>query len=239
MKVILLAAGRGRRFGRRTQKLPKCLIPIGEGENLLSRYLDTFRKLDLRNIVVVVGHEKEKIVHQCVQKSRGLSIKFLVNPDYKKGSIVSLFTASKEFTEDCLVMDADVFFEANALGPLLKSRRSSFLLDPRSHSTGEEMMVMAKGPRLVRVAKRMDPRLRIIGEAVGFLLLKKKDAQRLGGILKKMIDQGKTDLEYEASYNELMKKSRVGFKKIKGFWTEMDFEEDLNKITHRLRRLKK
>jgi len=233
MKVILLAAGRGRRFGRRTQRLPKCLIPIGRGENLLSRYLDIFRKLDLRDIVVVVGHEKEKIVRQCVQKSRGLSIKFLINPDYRKGSIVSLFTAAGEFTEDCLVMDADVFFSASALRPLLKARRTSFLLDPRSRSTGEEMMAMGKGPRLVRVSKTVDLRLNIVGEAVGFLKLKVTDAKYLAKILEKMIRSGKTSLEYEASYNELMKKRRFGFKRITGFWTEMDFEEDLNVILRR------
>src|SRR6185295_5960087 len=102
-KVILLAAGRGRRFGHRTARLPKCLIPIGpRGENLLSRYLDSFRKLGIRDVVLVIGHEKEKIVRQCMELGRGLYIKFLLNRDYKKGSIVSLERASDEMTEDCL-----------------------------------------------------------------------------------------------------------------------------------------
>ena len=96
-------------------------------------------------------------------------------------------------------------------------------------------MVMSNGTRLVRVAKKTDPRLKLIGEAVGFLYLKRADAGRLRDILKKMVQKGKTSLEYEDSYNELMKKSRFGFKKIAGFWTEMDFEEDLKKISGHVR----
>ena len=248
MKVILLAAGRGRRFGRRTAVTPKCLIPIGpHGENLLSRYLSSFRSLRLRDIVIVIGHEKEKIIRKCAtlqrrvpacrtgrrrgrKKNPGLSIRFVTNPDYKKGSIVSLCSAESEMTDDCLVMDADVYFEARALKKLLRARRTSFLLDPRSKSTGEEMMVMAKDGRLMRVSKKADPKLKVVGEAVGFFKIKKDDARQLAQILRKMVHSGKTGVEYEESYNELMKKVKVGFEKITGFWTEMDFDKDLKKI---------
>ena len=236
MRVILLAAGKGRRFGKRTKKLPKCLVPVGpRGENLLSRYLASFRSLGLRDIVIVLGHEKEKIIRECVEKGRGLSIKFLINPDYAKGSIVSLCAAAGEMNDDCLVMDADVFFETSALKRLAGTRGSSFLLDPRSKSAGEEMMVMAKGRRPVRISKKTDARLNVLGEAVGFFKVKKNDAKRLAEILKKMVRAGKTGLEYEESYNELMKEKNVGVQTIGGFWSEMDFEEDLKKIRARVR----
>ena len=230
MKVILLAAGRGRRFGKRTTRLPKCLIPLANGENLLSRYLDSFRRLKLRNIVLVVGHEKERIIRTCVEKGRGLSITFLVNPRYREGSILSLCEAAAELEGDCLIMDADVYFETGALKRFLKKPGSAFLVDPRSKSSGEEMMVMAKGRRLVRISKKPAPRLRAVGEATGFLKLKRSDSFLLGDILQKMVRRGKTGLEYEEAYNELMKTRRLGFQKIAGFWTEMDFEEDLKKI---------
>ena len=236
MKIILLAAGRGRRFGRRTARLPKCLIPLGvHGENLLSRYLDSFRSLGLRDVTVVVGHEKEKIVRECVEKGRSLTVKFVVNPDYKKGSIVSLSAAAGEMTDDCLVMDADVFFETSALKKLLRTPGTAFLLDPRSKSSGEEMMLMPKNRRLVRISKKTDRRLDIVGEAVGFFKIKKKDARQLAKILKKMVHNGKTGVEYEEAYNKLMKKTKVSFQTIGSFWTEMDFEEDRRKILRRKR----
>lgn len=239
MKVILLAAGRGRRFGKRTAGLPKCLIPLSKNENLLSRYLAAFRKLGLSEVVVVVGHEKERVIRACVEVGRGLSIKFLFNPSYKEGSIVSLARASGELDTDCLIMDADVYFESAQLKTLHGAKKSSFLIDPRSKSSGEEMMVMAKKNRILRVSKKIDPGLTPLGEAVGFFKVSKKDAPFLAKTLKKMVRSGKTGVEYEEAYNELMKKRSVGFKTIRGFWTEMDFEEDLKKIKHRLHRLKK
>ena len=51
-----------------------------------------------------------------------------------------------------------------------------------------------------------------------------------------MVREGKTGAEYEDSYNRLMKKTRVSFEKIGGFWTEMDFEEDRRKILERPKR---
>ncbi len=237
MKVILLAAGRGRRFGRRTASLPKCLIPLGPAtkasagkETLLSRYLDSFRRLGLRDIVVVVGHEKEKIVESCVENGRGLSIRFLHNPLYRKGSIVSLYTARGEMQTDCLIMDADVYFRPEQLKGLLASKRSAFLLDPRSKSSGEEMILTAKRGKPVHISKHPDSKLHALGEATGFLKLMRSDASLLARILEKRVRSGNTESEYEESYNELMKTRRLGVKKIKGFWSEMDFERDWQRI---------
>ncbi len=230
MKVILLAAGRGRRFGRRTASLPKCLIPLRRGQTLLSRYLDSFRKLGLRDIVVVVGHQKEKIVEACVELGRGLSIRFLDNPLYKKGSIVSLYTARDEMQADCLIMDADVYFRAEQINKLVCAKRSVFLLDPHSKRTGEEMMLMARQGKPVQISKCPDTKLQTLGEATGFLKLKEKDASLLARILEKMVHAGKTECEYEESYNALMKTRRLGVERISGFWSEMDFEEDRKKI---------
>lgn len=230
MKVILLAAGRGRRFGRRTAGLPKCLIPLKRGETLLSRYLDSFRKLGLRDIVLVVGHKKEKIIEACVEQGRGLSIRFILNPLFRKGSIVSLHAAGDEMDDDCLIMDADVFFRPEQLKGLLRFKRSAFLLDPRSKSSGEEMILTAKHGRPIHISKKPDPKLRALGEATGFLKLVKKDAMLLARILEKMVRSGKTECEYEETYNELMKTRRLGVEKIKGSWSEMDFEDDRKKI---------
>lgn len=231
MKVILLAAGRGKRFGKRTKTLPKCLIPIGpKGEHLLFRYLESFRKLGLTDVVLVVGHLKSHVMRECRKHGHGLKIRFIANPRYKLGSIVSLHSAAGEFNDDILIMDADVYFETKELKKILRSNKSTFLLDTRSKSAGEEMMLMARGARLTHISKKIKHELRIIGEATGFFKVVKKDAKRLAGILKTMVKKGITEVEYEDAYNRLMKKVAPGYAKIDGFWSEMDFEADLKKI---------
>ena len=233
MRVILLAAGVGRRFGRITNALPKCLIPLGRnGRHLLSRYLDSFRTLGLKEIIIVVGHGRQKIIQACHKEGKGLQIRFISNKDYRKGSVLSLYKASGAMNQDCLIMDADVYFPTYALKRLLDSRhKACFLVDRSSKSTGEEMMVMAKNGRPFAISKKLIPGLKILGESVGFLKINGKSASTLRQILKGMIEAGETSVEHEESYDRLMKKIKIGAEPIsKVFWTEMDFKKDLDKI---------
>ncbi len=238
MKVILLAAGRGRRFGARSRRTPKCLIPLTGNENLLRRYLRAFRSLALRQIVVVVGHQASSVRRECLRAGKGLRFQFILNSKYREGSVVSLYRARAELTEDCLIMDADVYFPEKALRRLVRSRHAtSFLVDKRSSSTGEEMMLMSRKGRPVRISKKVQPRLDIIGESVGFFRIAKQHGPLLKKILERLVDAGKTGVEYEESYNELMKKLTPGVETMRGlFWSEMDFEEDRLKIMAHLKK---
>lgn len=235
MKAIVLAAGRGKRFGSKTKRLPKCLIPLGK-TNLLSRYLDTFRALKIKDVIIVVGHLKEKIKKECSKKSSGLKIRFVENREFEKGSILSLHTAGQELNTDVLIMDADVYFPTEALKKLVGSRKkSAFLIDPRSKSTGEEMMLMSKNGRPLWISKKVDRHLKVLGEATGILKLSKNHARFLKKILENFIEEEITGVEYEESYCELLRTQKISFEPIGNhFWSEMDFEEDLKKILSRL-----
>ncbi len=238
MKVIVLAAGIGKRFGKRTKTIPKCLIQLDrEGNHLLSRYLRTFLDLDLRDITIVVGHKRHLIEKACEKWRKHLNIHFLFNKKYRQGSVLSLHRAKKVLRQGALIMDADVFFLKRTLEKLLRSKnRSAFLVDRNARSTGEEMMLMAKRKRPFAISKKPDPGLQILGESIGFLKLDSKDAPILCKILEDLVRQGFTHVEYEESYNRFMKEKRVGVVSIgDAFWTEMDFEHDLEKIRKYLR----
>lgn len=231
---VVLAAGVGKRFGSATKTMPKCLIPIGKnGETLLSRYLDIFRELGLKKVVIVVGHLKEKIMAECRKKGAGLKIRFITNKDYRKGSIVSLYKASPALNQNALIMDADVYLPTQALARLIDSdQKSAFLFDPRVKSTGEEMMLMSKNGRLWSIAKKPDPKLKLAGEATGIVKLGPKDARLLKDILRHFVTRKIDSVEYEEAYSVLLKQRKIGFESIGNtFWSEMDFPEDLSRIT--------
>ncbi len=232
MQAILLAAGVGRRFGKKTKKSPKCLIPIDErGSTLLKRYLDAFRFCGIRRVTIVVGHQKAQIFKACRVHGKGLNIRFITNPRYREGSLVSLFCAAKALRTGALIMDADVYFPAESLKKFLRQpNKTAFLIDPRSRSAGEEMMLMAKNGRPVHIAKKIEPSLKILGEATGIFKVNARHGRELAKILGRFVKEGRTRVEYEESYSDLMKKNRVTYEAISGFWTEMDFEEDLEKI---------
>jgi choline kinase len=236
MKAIILAAGVGRRLGGTAQGLPKSLVPIG-GSSLLIRMLKSLQKLGIGSIVVVVGYEKDKI-RSAVQQSfePAGSVKFLENPEYKKGSILSLWTARKEFTEDLLIMDADVLFPDDLLSRLVNSRHpSAFLLDPRSESTGEEMMLMVKGDRVLRIARKVDGPYDLLGEGVGFLKVSKKDLPLLEEALASLVTAGRHDADYENAIDLFLQKAVVGYEPVGSLpWTEVDFPEDIERAERQI-----
>jgi 2-aminoethylphosphonate-pyruvate transaminase len=236
-KAIVLAAGVGKRFGKMTRRVPKCLIPLDvSGQTLLARYLESFRTLGIKNVVIVCGHLKNQIKKYCARKSDGLQIRYIENKNYRRGSILSLYCASKELNADALIMDADVFFPAEALSKLINSPlKSAFLLDPEKKSTGEEMMITALNGRLARISKKIKSGADVVGEATGILKLQKNDAVLLKKILESFVRRNRVDGEYEEAYIPLMERRPIGYESIDGhFWTEMDFEEDRQKISKHL-----
>lgn len=233
MKAILLAAGRGKRFGNRTRLVPKCLVTLDKnGQTLFERYLQAFVRLGIRDAVVVVGHLAGQIRRASRPFQGSLNIRFVHNDRYRLGSIVSLYAARAHMNSPCLIMDADVFFPDRVLKKLLLApHASAFLMDSRSKSTGEEMMLMARDGKVALIRKRLEKGLKILGEATGIVKLSRSDAQLLTKILKKMVTKGIVRAEYEEAYCELMRHRRLKTVNVGNvFWSEMDFESDLRKI---------
>ncbi len=231
MKVIILAAGMGKRFGKLGHSLPKCMVQIG-GRPLLARTLTALDKVGIMDRVVVVGYEKEKIDHlvHTIPNAIG-TIRLRINPDYRKGSIISLWSVRDEFNDDLLIMDADVLFPDSLLSKLMvSSHPNALLLDPRSSSTGEEMMLMVRGNRVVHIGRKVEGTYDLIGEGVGFLKLSRWDAPVLKEALEQLIREGKDGCEYEDAIELLLQKAVVGYESVGSLaWTEIDFPEDIQK----------
>ena len=125
--AIILAAGVGRRFGEALSGQPKALLEV-EGETLLVRLIRQLRQAGVEEIIVVAGFGIEAI--RSAVDSR---VQVLLNPDYERGAILSLYTAREFFGRDLLVMDADVFGPDEMLTRLVDSpKESCFLLDGRA-----------------------------------------------------------------------------------------------------------
>ena len=231
MKVIMLAAGVGKRMPAVTNIIPKCLIKIGE-KTLLERHLETISLLGIKDIVFVVGHFKEKI-REAVENNNGsrFNIKYIENEQYTKGSILSLWYARDELNDDVLIMDADVLYHNKLLKKLAESgNKNCFLLDENCEDTGEEMMLFVKGDRVIGISKVSSYDCDFKGEGIGFLKLSANDCHKLKNILEEFEQAGKVNNEYEDSLHELLPRCTVGFEKVADLpWIEIDFEEDIER----------
>jgi len=230
MKVIILAAGVGKRLWEVTQHRPKCLIEIG-GRSLLHRYLYSLASVGIRRVDIVVGYKQEMIRAAVEEDSCGLNVKFLVNEEFHRGSISSLWIARDVFDDDTIVMDADVLFHREILRRLVLSpHENALLMDETVKQTGEECMVVVAGGRVIALTKKVPEQYDYAGEGVGFLRVRHADTPRVISSLRDYIDKGSWDMEYEDALLAYFRDVRVGHEKIGGLpWTEIDFIDDVKK----------
>jgi len=230
MKAIILAAGVGKRLWEVTQHRPKCLIEIG-GRSLLHRYLYSLASVGIRRVDIVVGYKQEMIRAAVEQDSGGLNVKFLVNEEFHRGSISSLWIARDVFDDDTIVMDADVLFHREILRRLVLSpHENALLMDETVKQTGEECMVVVAGGRVIALTKKVPEQYDYAGEGVGFLRVRHADTPRVISSLRDYIDKGSWDMEYEDALLAYFRDVRVGHEKIGGLpWTEIDFIDDVKK----------
>ena len=82
---IILAAGESKRMGS-----PKALLEI-HYKTFLEHLVSILEKAGLEKIVVVLGHDSEKII----SSHKNLNVDFIINADYIKGQLSSIQTAIK------------------------------------------------------------------------------------------------------------------------------------------------
>jgi choline kinase len=104
------------------------------------------------------------------------------------------------------------------------------LLDPKANSTGEEMMLMVRGGRVVHIGRRVEGAYDLVGEGVGFLRISRRDVPLLREAIQHLIGLGREDCEYEEAVELFLQKAKVGYEPVGDLpWTEIDFPEDIQK----------
>ena len=113
MRGIIIAAGLGSRLGPITENMPKCMLPIA-GKPLLHHSIEHMRDVGCKEIIVIVGHAKEKI--------QPLGAKLIENKNYHNNNILhSLFTAKEYINGPVMISYSDIYVEPKIYKKLSKS----------------------------------------------------------------------------------------------------------------------
>jgi choline kinase len=230
MKAVILAAGVGKRLRMVTQDRPKCLVEFA-GRSLLVRYFDALLDAGVKSVILVVGYKQELIRAAVGNGYRGLTIQYIVNDHYERGSLYSLWLSRVAFDDDLLVMDADVLCPASFVTKLIHSPHpNAILIDERIRQQSEERMAVIRGGRVVALTKRLpaDPP-DLVGEGVGFLKITRADTRLMLEAMEPFVMRGELDMEYEDTWEVFFRNASVGYEQIGGQpWVEIDFPEDLD-----------
>jgi choline kinase len=231
VKAIILAAGVARRLAPLTDRTHKCLLPVGD-RPLLLRMLGALQSVGVAETVLVVGHFADQVRAVAGAKLGAMRIRYVENPDYTRGSALSLYAARGHLKEPTLVMDADVLFPRELLRRLaLATAPSAFLIDRGFQDTGEEVKYYTRGDRVIALGKKVVPESwEHVGEGVGFFKCGAEAGPELVRLLEHVIREGDGLNEYEDALHLLVGRHHVGWVDITGLpWTEIDFAEDLRR----------
>jgi choline kinase len=231
VKAIILAAGVARRLAPLTDRTHKCLLPVGD-RPLLARMLAALESVGVGETVLVVGHCADQVRAVAGDKLRAMPISYVDNPDYTRGSALSLYAARAHLGEPALVMDADVLFPREFLRRLTRAAApSAFLIDHGFQDTGEEVKFYTRGDRVIALGKKVVPESwEQVGEGIGFFKCGAEAGPELVRLLGQVIRESDGLSEYEDALHLLVMRRHVGWVDVTGLpWTEIDFAEDLRR----------
>lgn len=226
--AILLAAGVGRRLGE-THDGPKVLLEFA-GRSLIDRHLAALAAVGIEDIVVTVGHDAPILTAALADRAGTM-----LNPDYRQGSLVSLWVQRDRLRagRPVLLMDGDVLYDARMLERLVAAPGEAVLLVDRELEPGDEpVKVCFRGETMVDFRKRPEHAHDWHGESVGFFKFGADMAVKLADTCDRYVAAGRTDVEYEEAIRDLMLADPASFTYVDVTdlpWTEIDFPEDVAK----------
>jgi choline kinase len=231
VNAVILVAGVARRLAPLTDSTHKALLPVG-GRPILTRMLEALNAVGIRQTTLVVGHCADQVRALAGDRIGRMAVRYIHNPEYTRGSVVSLHAARQCLREPALVMDADVLFPREFLSRLLALPAPSALLVDRGFSdTGEEVKIYTRGDRVIALGKKVVPEAwDAVGEGVGFFKCGAEAGPELVRCLARVSEESHGLGEWEDALHMLVPQRHVGWADVTGLpWTEIDFVEDLRR----------
>jgi choline kinase len=230
--VVILAAGRGRRLKPLTNNTPKPLIKLN-GKTIIEHQIDCCRRLGLKNIVIVVGYQKNKI-----KKIVGNSVKYVVNKEYinsKPG--YSMWLAGSHLKNKSLLhILGDTYFDFELLKKLVNSKYSNALLVDFDTKLNKEAAKVYIKNGLVKKINKSIPLNKASGECIGLRKFSKECTKELFKRLDESVKNNRKNVFMHSKVSQIANKFPIHPISTKGYkCIEIDTiedYEDAKKIFH-------
>jgi choline kinase len=234
MRATILGAGVGRRL-ERPELPPKVMLSFG-GDTLLARHIAILRDAGITTIDVVVGYRAEAVRQEISRIGADDIVRTHLNPDYQRGSIVSLWTLREAYLsgEPVLFMDGDVLYDQRMIERLITTQQETcFLLDRATEEGEDPVKLCMRDGVVVDFHKRPSLAHDWWGEWIGFTRFSPDAAAKVAAALDRHVSAGRLDEIYEEAFRDVLLSEPPGTFQVEDItglpWVEIDFPEDLAK----------
>ena len=248
MKAIILSAGYASRLGDLTKELPKSLVNIN-GKSIIQRQIETFRNNGVKEIIVIVGPNKEKFQLKDVE--------YVIDKNFHEHEqLGSLMIASKHFQNDLVISFGDVIVDNNIMKQIIESTYDiGIAIDLKweknyenrtEHPKSEADLVLIKSNKLTKIKKNLDSIENYqLGEFLGIIKLSNIGSKKILDLFNTLNSsyQGKFHdaPSFQKAYltdiiDELIQTNEnVNPIFVDGNWCEIDTLEDLEIASEKIR----
>ncbi|MCX8173764.1 MAG: sugar phosphate nucleotidyltransferase [Thermoplasmata archaeon] len=127
MQAVILAAGYGKRLWPFSEELPKPMLPIAN-KPLMEHLVDALAANNIRDIIIVVGYKKERILSYFQDgKKWEASIRYVVQ-NQQLGTAHALYQARNLVKEEFLILPGDNLVLPSAIASIKDTKGNAVLL---------------------------------------------------------------------------------------------------------------
>ena len=241
MKVIIIAAGKGKRISNEFKEIPKALIPIN-GQSIFEKQKHVFENNNISEFIVITGPKN---------KFKDKEIKIVQDFENQNHDILGSLIVAKQFLNDDLIISySDIIFEQKIIEQILETPGDIVIAvdmnwkkayEGRTEHTIEEAenVLLDNKNKILEIRKNIPEKNELVGEFLGIIKMTKNGSKKF---LDKIENLQKSDIEnfhnaksLEKGYltdmiQELIDCSFVitpAF--ISGKWCEIDTKQDLER----------
>ncbi|MCR6632501.1 MAG: phosphocholine cytidylyltransferase family protein [Magnetospirillum sp.] len=233
MKVIILAAGQGRRLLPWTHDLPKCLLPFAE-RPLLGWQLQALAANRVDEVVVVTGFGATLVEAELARLTPpGLTVTTIFNPFYGVAdNIASCWAARQHLMGEVAVVNGDTLFEPAVLAQVRDRAPGpvSVTTDVKPVYDADDMKVQIKDGKVARIGKTL-PAEATDAESIGLIHLRGLGGALFAAAVEAVMHQPRgVSRWYLSAVDDLAARGMVAPVSIAGLdWTEVDYPGDLGR----------
>jgi choline kinase len=251
-KAIIVAAGRGRRLGKNTDEIPKCMVRVG-GRPILHWQLRAFAAAGIRDVTIVRGYRGDSI------DPGDFPVRFVDNPEWERNNILaSLMYAADEFAGGFYFSYCDIVYAPSVVARLATATQdlaaASLVVDRRwadayhgrtlhpvseAELTAVESGRPGQGERVVQVGKGAVAATQAVGEFIGLAHFSSAGAAALARTWQAALRAGGLDAPFGRAKTLRLAYLTDGLNAmagagerlspvfIDGEWREIDTQQDL------------
>lgn len=226
-KAIILAAGKGTRLHPLTISKPKGLLEVGS-KTILEHQIEGLIAAGIKEVVLVVGFEKEAIQKYLASKRYPIKITYVDNAEYETSHpIKSLWFAREHLNEPVIFAHCDVLFGREAIASLLAHTHDSVMPYRDGSWDAEAGKIIVDQDGNVRELGKHIPQKNATGEYLQFAKFGQKFVERLRNVLEQRLESSKDSYTIDA-FNDVARAGdiRVIGVPFTGTVLEIDTPED-------------